>query len=99
MSVIADLALGAVMGALTAAAHLWLLWRTLARLAPISPAAAGARLARGLPLRLLIWAPGCLLAAQLGLFGCLGLIAGSLAMRWCVAARTLRRSPTAVARN
>lgn len=95
MTALYDLALGTVAGAATCALHLWVLWRGLARLAPGAAPQAGRRLVRGLPWRLLLWAPACLLAARLGLFGCLGLLAGAAAVRWWTVIRALRSGPAA----
>jgi len=96
MTILLDLALGAAAGALTCALHLWLLWRGLMRLGPVTATVAAGRMMRGLPLRLLLWAPGCLLAARLGLFGCIGLVVGSAILRWWMAVRTLRHGPAAM---
>lgn len=62
--------------------HAIVLRRAIGRVRHLAPRLAGRRLARGVPLRVLAWAPVLLIAARVGLVACLGLITGSLAGRW-----------------
>lgn len=98
MMALLHLVLGAIAGGLTCTLHLWLLWRGLARLNPHASPAAARWVMRSLPLRLLVWAPACLLAAQLGLWGCIGLVVGSATLRWWMTMRALRNMPVTMAR-
>ena len=76
------LLLWALIGAALAVMHLWMLRRALDRVDPAVPARAGARVATGMPLRLLAVAPILMFAARAGLWACLGLVAGNLVGRW-----------------
>ena len=62
--------------------HLWLVERALRSAAHLAPAKAGKRVARGLPLRLLVLAPILVLAVRTGLWACLGWVLGAWVGRW-----------------
>jgi len=62
--------------------HLFLLRRSLVRVADRSPADAGKHMARSLPLRLILLSPFLLLVARGGAIASAGLVLGSLLGRW-----------------
>lgn len=72
----------ALVGIVFSGLHLFLLRRSLARVADQSPAAAGRRMARGFPLRLVLLTPFLLFVVRQGLVASGGLILGSLLGRW-----------------
>ena len=68
--------------------HLFLLRLSLAHIADQSPVDAGKRIARSLPLRLVLLSPFLFLVARTGPVAFSGLILGSLLGRWFLILRT-----------
>ena len=71
--------------------HLAMIGFALSRAATKPAEQAGRMIVQGLPLRLLILTPILILAAQSGLWACLGLVIGSVAGRWTICYMVERR--------
>jgi hypothetical protein len=78
-------------GVLLSGIHMAMIGFALSRAATKPAEEAGRIIARGLPLRLLILTPILILAAQSGLWACLGLVIGSVAGRWTICYMVERR--------
>lgn len=82
IGVTARLGLGMLLGLAFGWGHLYLLQRALCAALDSASESAGGRIARGLPLRVLLWAPAAIVAAYAGLPACVGLLLGMGASRW-----------------
>ncbi len=69
-------------GLLTALLHSWLIRRAIDRVVDLPPADAGQRMARGVPLRLLVLLPILAIVARQGLAACVGFVVGFVVGRW-----------------
>ena len=79
------------MGVVLSGMHLAMIGFALSRAATKPAEQAGRMIVQGLPLRLLILTPILILAAQSGLWACLGLVIGSVAGRWTICYMVERR--------
>jgi hypothetical protein len=80
-----------IVGVLLSGVHMAMIGSALSRAATKPAEEAGRIIVRGLPLRLLILTPILILAAQNGLWACLGLVIGSVAGRWTICYLVERR--------
>jgi hypothetical protein len=79
---VARFALGLLLGLAFGWGHLYLLRRALERSAASERARARQQIVRGLPIRVLLWAPAAIIAGYAGLPACVGLLVGMVAGRW-----------------
>ncbi len=77
--------------------HLAMIGFALNRAASKPAEQAGRMIVQGLPLRLLVLTPILILAAQNGLWACLGLVIGSVGGRWTICYLVERRGRRGVA--
>lgn len=73
---------GILLGAVGTGSHLLLLSKHLGDLQTLEATKARAAVLRGLPLRLIVWAPVILLALHVGWIACLAMITTGIAIRW-----------------
>jgi hypothetical protein len=78
-------------GVLLSGIHMAMIGFALSRAAAKPAEQAGRMVVQGLPLRLLVLTPILVLAAQSGLWACLGLVTGSVAGRWIICYLVERR--------
>ena len=79
---VAKFALGLLLGMAFAWGHLHLLRRALERGFRSAGELARRQIVRGMPMRVLLWAPAVILVGYAGLAACVGLVLGSVASRW-----------------
>jgi hypothetical protein len=77
MSMLLEITLWLLLGAAVGGAHLLLLSQSVGRASALPPLKARAAILRGLPLRLLLWAPVLVLAARSGALACGSFLVGS----------------------
>ena len=82
MSAVLQILLWVLVGVLFGGLHLLLLRRSVERVKSLDSMQAKQGILRGLPIRLLCWAPVLVLAARAGLLACAALVVGSMLVRW-----------------
>ncbi len=81
-TVSARVGLGLALGLAFGWLHLYLLRRAVERTLGGENPGARQAIMRGLPVRMLLWAPAAIIAGRAGLPGCIGLLVGMAVSRW-----------------